>query len=88
MLAMQTNVRSVRVLIPGFAGAADLASGAGGPAAKRAIERWAEVPHLMPIGSKWQVVIPPAPLYGPNAAPPSGGPSGSLYFEIELVAIT
>jgi len=55
--------------------------------AKRIIEAWAEAPHFMPVGSKWQVVVPAAPLYGDRGAPAEHSPVRPLYFEIELVAI-
>ncbi len=50
------------------------------------IRGWAEVLQLMPVGSKWQVFVPPALAYGERG---SGiiGPNATLIFEIELVAI-
>jgi FKBP-type peptidyl-prolyl cis-trans isomerase len=41
----------------------------------------------MPVGSKWQVVIPPALAYGERGASADIGPNATLIFEIELVAI-
>ena len=55
--------------------------------AKRIIEAWAEAPHFMPVGSKWQVVVPPVPLYGESGTHAGAGPARTMYFEIELVAI-
>lgn len=52
------------------------------------IKGWTEVLQLMPVGSKYQVVIPAALAYGPR--PPGGsdiGPNATLLFEIELLSI-
>jgi len=54
---------------------------------KKVIKGWAEVLQLMPVGSKWQVVIPPALAYGERGASADIGPNATLIFEIELVAI-
>jgi FKBP-type peptidyl-prolyl cis-trans isomerase FklB len=51
------------------------------------IPGWQEVLQLMPVGSKWQVVIPPDLAYGPRGAGDSIGPNETLIFEIELVEI-
>jgi FKBP-type peptidyl-prolyl cis-trans isomerase len=52
------------------------------------IKGWTEVLQLMPVGSKWQVFIPPALAYGERGAPGAGiGPNTMLIFEIELVGI-
>lgn len=50
------------------------------------IPGWTEVLQLMPVGSKFQVVIPGNLAYGLNA-PPSIGPNRTLLFDIELIAI-
>jgi FKBP-type peptidyl-prolyl cis-trans isomerase len=42
---------------------------------------------LMPVGSKWQVFIPPSLAYGERGASDVIGPNATLIFEIELVAI-
>ena len=53
----------------------------------KVIKGWTEVLQLMPIGSKWQVVVPPALAYGARGSGPDIGPNATLVFEIELVAI-
>jgi FKBP-type peptidyl-prolyl cis-trans isomerase FklB len=42
---------------------------------------------LMPIGSKWQIVIPSNLAYGDHGAANVIGPNATLVFEIELVSI-
>jgi FKBP-type peptidyl-prolyl cis-trans isomerase FklB len=54
---------------------------------KAAIKGWVEVLQLMPVGSKWQVVVPPALAYGERGSGPDIGPNATLVFEIELVGI-
>jgi FKBP-type peptidyl-prolyl cis-trans isomerase FklB len=54
---------------------------------KGVIKGWAEVLQLMPVGSKWQVFIPPDLAYGTRGAGADIGPNATLIFEIELVAI-
>lgn len=53
----------------------------------RVIKGWTEVLQLMPVGSKWQVFIPPSLAYGERGAGADIGPNSTLIFEIELVAI-
>lgn len=47
---------------------------------------WQEVLPMMPVGSKWNVVIPPEQAYGARG---SGaiGPNATLVFDIELISI-
>jgi FKBP-type peptidyl-prolyl cis-trans isomerase FklB len=54
---------------------------------KGVIPGWTEVLQLMPVGSKWQVVIPPALAYGERGAGADIGPNATLVFEVELVSI-
>ncbi|MBN1798399.1 MAG: FKBP-type peptidyl-prolyl cis-trans isomerase [Spirochaetales bacterium] len=50
------------------------------------IQGWTEILQLMPIGSKWEVVIPPELAYGANGSAEIG-PYETLVFEIELLEI-
>jgi FKBP-type peptidyl-prolyl cis-trans isomerase FklB len=54
---------------------------------KGVIKGWTEVLQLMPVGSTWQVFIPPSLAYGERGAGNSIGPNATLVFEVELVAI-
>jgi FKBP-type peptidyl-prolyl cis-trans isomerase len=51
------------------------------------IPGWQEALQLMPVGSKWQIVIPPELAYGAEGSPPTIGPNTALVFELELVDI-
>jgi FKBP-type peptidyl-prolyl cis-trans isomerase FklB len=51
------------------------------------IPGWNEALQLMPVGSKWQLVIPPDLAYGPGGAAPVIGPNQTLVFEVELLSI-
>ena len=53
---------------------------------KPAIAGWKEALKLMPVGSKWQLFIPPELGYGPRG---SGRipPNSTLIFELELIAV-
>ena len=50
------------------------------------IKGWTEALQLMPVGSKWQLFIPPDLAYGPSGKGPIG-PETTLVFEVELVSI-
>jgi FKBP-type peptidyl-prolyl cis-trans isomerase FklB len=54
---------------------------------KSAIKGWTEVLQLMPVGSKWEVFVPPHLAYGERGAGADIGPNATLVFEIELVGI-
>jgi len=51
------------------------------------IKGWTEALQLMPVGSKWQLVIPPDLAYGDRGAGEDIGPNSTLVFEVELVSI-
>lgn len=53
----------------------------------RVIPGWREALQLMPVGSKWQLVIPPQLAYGARGAGREIGPHATLVFEVELLAI-
>ena len=62
----------------------------GGPATfpvGRIIKGWTEALQLMPVGSKWQLVIPPDLAYADRGAGNVIGPNAVLIFEIELLSI-
>ncbi len=51
------------------------------------IPGWKEALKLMPVGSKWQLFIPPQLAYGERGAGHEIGPNATLVFEVELLAI-
>lgn len=51
------------------------------------IPGWQEALKQMPVGSKWQLVIPAAKAYGERGAGNAIGPNETLIFEVELVGI-
>jgi FKBP-type peptidyl-prolyl cis-trans isomerase FklB len=51
------------------------------------IPGWKEALQLMPVGSKWQLFIPPQLAYGPGRAGRDIGPNVMLIVEVELLAI-
>ena len=53
----------------------------------RVIKGWTEALQLMPVGSKWQLFIPPDLAYGTSSAGPDIGPNSTLVFEVELLSI-
>jgi FKBP-type peptidyl-prolyl cis-trans isomerase FklB len=53
------------------------------------INGWKEALQLMPVGSKWQLVVPSELAYGPRGGPQGSGigPNATLVFEVELISI-
>ena len=54
---------------------------------KGVIKGWQEALQLMPIGSKWQLFVPPQLAYGERGAGAVIGPNATLIFEVELLSI-
>lgn len=54
---------------------------------ERVIPGWQEALKQMPVGSKWQVVIPAKLAYGAQGAGEAIGPNQTLVFDIELLSI-
>jgi FKBP-type peptidyl-prolyl cis-trans isomerase FklB len=63
----------------------------GGEPAKFAvgqvIKGWTEALELMPVGSKWQLYVPPTLAYGDRGAGADIGPNATLIFDVELLSI-
>ncbi len=51
------------------------------------IKGWTEILQLMPVGSKWTVVIPSELAYGEQGAGQMIAPNSTLLFDIELLGI-
>ena len=68
----------------------DSSRAGGKPAAfavKGLIPGWREALTLMPVGSKWQLFIPPELAYGKKGSGRLIGPNATLIFELELLAV-
>ena len=52
------------------------------------IPGWVAALENMPVGSHWELVIPPELAYGENGIPMAGiGPNEVLIFDVELLEI-
>jgi FKBP-type peptidyl-prolyl cis-trans isomerase len=51
------------------------------------IPGWRQALQLMPMGSKWQLVVPPDLAYGEQGMGQAIMPNTTLLFEVELVAV-
>lgn len=51
------------------------------------IKGWSEALQMMPVGSKWELVIPPSLGYGEQGAGGVIPPNAVLVFELELLSI-
>lgn len=51
------------------------------------IPGWTEALQLMPVGSKWEIVVPSDLAYGAGGAGQVIGPNAALVFEVELLSI-
>ena len=54
---------------------------------KSAVKGWSEALRRMPVGSRWQLFIPPELAYGSRGVAGRIAPNATLIFEVELLAI-
>jgi FKBP-type peptidyl-prolyl cis-trans isomerase FklB len=54
---------------------------------KTVIKGWSEALQLMPVGSNWQLFIPPQLAYGARGTNSGIGPNATLIFDVELISI-
>ena len=62
----------------------------GGPVSfpvNEVIKGWSEALKLMPVGSKWQLYLPPELAYGDEGEGDDIAPGSTLVFEVELLGI-
>jgi FKBP-type peptidyl-prolyl cis-trans isomerase len=59
---------------------------AGAVKGERSPEGLSQALQLMPVGSRWEIVIPPEFAYGENGALPIG-PNATLNYNVEVLAI-
>ncbi len=53
----------------------------------KVIKGWTEALQLMPVGSKWRLILPPHLAYGDQQISKEIGPNSTLIFEVELLDI-
>ena len=53
----------------------------------KVIPGWREALPLMPMGSKWELFIPPSLAYGERGSGKAIGPNSTLIFEVKLIGI-
>ena len=84
-MALVGNQRLEKAITSGAPGLSILASSLNTAAGETRYS--IEAVQLMPVGSKYRVVIPSELAYGEQGAPPVIEPNSVLVFEIELLGI-